>query len=336
MKKSISRFLVVIVVIVSFSFTASPQLSSSKRYKTFGRMVDIGGRRLHINCQGSGDPTVVIENGTGDFSFDWILVQPEVSRFTRVCTYDRAGYAWSDAGPMPRTFEQIALELHTGLQTMGVKAPYLMVGQSYGGFLARAFAKYYKSEVAGVVLVDSMHEDSSVMINGKVTPIRETARGLKIPPAQLKIDKRNAPKLNGESSQPKTSVDPPLDRLPADVQRLRLWAESLGAYDEFRTNELEWSAEELARMYANRENPENKLGNIPLIVLSRGLGYDDPQRETDRKRLQDDLERLSTNSKHIIVEGSGHNIQIEKPQAVIDGIHKVVDAVRNQSRLISQ
>src|ERR1700686_2826857 len=72
-----------------------------------GRLVDLGGHKLHVNCTGKGTPTVVIENGLGDFSFDWILVQGKVSSFSRVCTYDRAGYAWSDPGPQPRTFAQL-------------------------------------------------------------------------------------------------------------------------------------------------------------------------------------------------------------------------------------
>src|ERR1700741_170271 len=76
-----------------------------------GKLVDLGGHKLHVNCSGKGSPVVVIENGLGDFSFDWVLVQTRVSQFTRICTYDRAGYAWSDAGPKPRTFAQINLEL---------------------------------------------------------------------------------------------------------------------------------------------------------------------------------------------------------------------------------
>jgi hypothetical protein len=80
--------------------------SSTAQPRPPGRLVDLGGHRLHVHCTGAGSPTVVVENGFGDFSFDWILVQFRVSRFTRICTYDRAGYAWSDPGPWPRTFAQ--------------------------------------------------------------------------------------------------------------------------------------------------------------------------------------------------------------------------------------
>ena len=84
-----------------------------------GKLVELGGHRLHVNCSGKGSPTVVVENGLGDFSFDWVLVQSRVSRFTRICTYDRAGYAWSDPGPKPRTFAQLNLELRDALAKLG-------------------------------------------------------------------------------------------------------------------------------------------------------------------------------------------------------------------------
>lgn len=95
-----------------------------KLVKAPGQMVDLGGHRLHVNCRGRGEPTVVVENGLGDFSFDWILVQTQVERVTRICTYDRAGYAWSDPGPMPRSFAQLNLELRDALAKLGMRGPF--------------------------------------------------------------------------------------------------------------------------------------------------------------------------------------------------------------------
>ena len=129
-----------------------------------GVLVDIGGQRLHMNCTGKGTPTVVLESGTADVSVIWSLVQPGVSAFTRVCSYDRGGYAWSDPGTRPRTFAQLALELHTALERIHVGPPYVLVGQSYGGQVVRGFAARYRSEVSGMVLVDAVHEDQQVMI----------------------------------------------------------------------------------------------------------------------------------------------------------------------------
>ena len=134
-----------------------------------GKLADLGGHRLHVNCTGKGSPTVVVENGLGDFSFDWILVQARVSRFTRICTYDRAGYAWSDPGPKPRTFAQLNLELHDALSKLGEKGPFVLVGHSYGGPVVRNFAATYPKEVAGMVLVDAAHEGLRVGLGGGKT-----------------------------------------------------------------------------------------------------------------------------------------------------------------------
>jgi len=104
-----------------------------------GRLVDVDGHRMHINCTGDGGPTVILESGTGAFSFDWSLVQPQVSRFSRVCSYDRAGQAWSEMGPQPRTIRQKVCELHELLKNANVRGPFVLVGHSGGGLIARQF-----------------------------------------------------------------------------------------------------------------------------------------------------------------------------------------------------
>src|SRR3984893_10985615 len=134
-----------------------------------GKLVDLGGHKLHVNCTGKGNPTVVVENGLGDFSFGWILVQSKVATFTRICTYDRAGYAWSDPGPKPRTFAQLNLELHDALQKLGERGPFVLVGHSYGGPVMRNFAATYPDQVAGMVFVEAAHEGLRVPIGGKKT-----------------------------------------------------------------------------------------------------------------------------------------------------------------------
>jgi hypothetical protein len=97
-----------------------------------GRLIDIGSRRLHLNCTGKGSPTVVVESGDGAFSIDWALVQPGVSKFTRICTYDRAGYAWSDPGPLMDMFDQTVGDLHLLLHSAKVAPPFILVGASMG------------------------------------------------------------------------------------------------------------------------------------------------------------------------------------------------------------
>src|SRR5689334_8534094 len=124
-----------------------------------GRMVDIGGYRLHIDCTGKGSPIVILENGLGDSFADWALVQPDIAKFTTVCSYDRAYDGFSDAGPIPVTMHQQVYELHNLLKASRLRPPYILVGHSYGGILARLYTSTYSSDVTGMVFVDSTHED---------------------------------------------------------------------------------------------------------------------------------------------------------------------------------
>jgi len=324
-----------LVVLVSFSLQASiPKKSSS--LLEFPRLppvklVDVGGHRLHINCTGKGTPTVVMESGAGDFSFDWSLVQPRIARFTRVCTYDRAGYAWSDAGPMPRTMQQIVAELHTGLRKVGVKSPYLLVGQSLGGLIVRVYANQYPTEVDGMVLIDSSHEDNQILLNNKLVPLRELSRGRAIPPVQLKM---RAPVglSSAREVRPPSSVVPkveaPYDKLPPEIQQVRLWAVTQPNYSDARRSEFDYLAEEVALIHIDRSKREYPLGDIPLIVLTRGKNADE-----GHQKLQADLVCLSRYSKQIIAQKSGHHIQLDEPELVTDAIRQVVDATRGRAKL---
>ncbi len=160
--------------------------------------VDVGGRRLHITCSGvsaGGGPTVVLEAGFGNSSSTWGRVQPEVAKFARVCSYDRAGLGGSDPAPTPRTAVALTEDLHALLTNAKVPGPYVLVGHSLGGILARLYASYYPSEVAGMVLVDSAHED-------------EVDRGLAlIPPDTLKAMLKAAKPSDLVVSHPDESID---------------------------------------------------------------------------------------------------------------------------------
>ena len=148
--------LVLGLVLVGTVYESATEASDVRAYPPPGQMVDVGGYRLHINCTGTGSPTVVIDAGWGDWSLGWSGVQPGVAKTTRVCTYDRAGMGYSEAGPLPRDAEQFAKELHTLLDRAGVPGPYVLVGHSLGGLPVRVFAHEYPAEVAGVVLIESM------------------------------------------------------------------------------------------------------------------------------------------------------------------------------------
>src|SRR3989442_5860857 len=130
-----------------------------------GRLVDVGGHRLHIWCTGSGEPTVILENGLGGSGLvGWSFVQPEVAKFSRVCSYDRAGTGYSDPGPWPRTARRIAHELAQLLDRTGISGPLVLVGASIGGLLVRVFASEHGERVVGLVLVDASHEDQEVRV----------------------------------------------------------------------------------------------------------------------------------------------------------------------------
>jgi pimeloyl-ACP methyl ester carboxylesterase len=326
---------------------AGYQSTNTRSYSPPGKLVDLGGWRIHINCTGEdkpNTPTVVLESGSGDFSFDWSLVQPGVARFTRVCSYDRAGHAWSDLGPRPRTMNQIAYELHTTLVKLGIRPPYVLAGQSFGGLLVRTFAAQYPTEVAGVVLVDSTHEDTKLNLSGKMQRMRELSQGRTVPPVQTSIsasdktlsveEMKEIEDFLKQTGSPK--INPPFNQLPPEIQQVRLWA--LTKPQHYAADDDPYWGEEFAEIYSSRRASEYPLGDIPLIVLTRGKSeYPDTEvgREIneERKRMQLDLLLLSRNSKQLIAGASGHRIQLDDPGLVIDAIREVVDSARQRKKL---
>jgi hypothetical protein len=155
--------LIVGLVLLGASYEAISSMGDAKAYPPPGRLIDVGGYRLHINCvgtAGAGSPTVVLDAGLSRTSLDWSLVQPEIGQTTRVCAYDRAGMGWSDPAPQDkaRTPGQIARELHTLLSNAGIAGPYVLVGHSLAGKNVRMFALQHPDEVAGMVLVDARGE----------------------------------------------------------------------------------------------------------------------------------------------------------------------------------
>jgi pimeloyl-ACP methyl ester carboxylesterase len=301
-----------------------------------GILVDIGGQRLHVNCTGTGSPTVLLESGLGDVSVIWALVQPGVSAFTRVCSYDRGGYAWSEPGARPRSFSQLALELHTALDRLGVTAPYVLVGQSYGGLVVRSFAAQYRSEVVGMVLVDAVHEDQRVIYGGQPHRIRDAATGRVAPPPRIALDTELLREARSMSATPMaTTLESPLDRMPAGAQDVWRWAETEPLLGLAQKAETDWSPEELKRMHDARLLDRASLGALPLIVLARTHGaYDDGMTisadslERERRNLQADLARLSHRGTLVFAQRSGHNIHVQDPDLVIGSIRQIVVGAR--------
>jgi pimeloyl-ACP methyl ester carboxylesterase len=239
---------------------------------------------------------------------------------------------------------QVVYELHTALQKTGIKGPYVLIGQSVGGLLIRTFAGQYPKETAGMVLVDATHEDAQLNINGKIQRMRELSEGRTIPPIQTTISAADKTLPAEERQQiedflkqlgpPK--IEPPFDRLPLEVQQVRLWA--LAQPQHYAADNDPYWGEEFTEIYAARRAHEYPLGDIPLVVLTRGKReYPDTeegrQLDEDRKRLQADLLKLSRNSKQIIAQTSGHHIQLDDPELVIEAIRQVVDSAQNHTKL---
>lgn len=295
------------LLLVGALYESLAEASDTKTYPPPGQLVEVGGHRLHIHCTGSGSPTVVIEAGLGDWSTGWDFVQQGVDKTTRVCTYDRAGWGWSEAGPLPRDAAQFAKELHTLLQTANIPGPYVMVGHSLGGFGVRVFVHDYASEVAGVVLIDAMS------------------------PRQFKQLQVEAAPQTGKQSQPFS--------LPAMLARfgiVRLLARPLGIMPSIpseenayfsrlvRTQNAQTLTDESQGMPASaaESSAVKSFGDLPLIVLTAKRNP-----ITGWQEWQTELLQLSSNSQQLFAE-SDHNIHFEEPEAAIAAILQMVQQAR--------
>jgi pimeloyl-ACP methyl ester carboxylesterase len=168
-----------------------------------------------------------------------------------------------------------------------------------------------------------------IMMNNKLTRLRELSRGREIPPVQARMV-APVPASDATPQVPATAskVEPPYDKLPVELQPIRLWAISQPKYSDARRSEFDFLAEELVRMHAERAEQEYPLGERPLIVLTRGKNVSE-----GHQKLQADLVRLSRNSKQIVADDSGHHIHLDDPEAVADAVRQVADAVRRHAKL---
>ena len=282
-----------------------------------GRLVDIGGHRLHIWCTDSVEPnapTIVFDSGLGGGAFSWAHITPEVSKFTQVCTYDRAGMGYSDPGPTPRTSGQIANELAALIENSAIASPVILVGLSFGGYNTRIVASERPDLVAGLVLVSASHEDQGE---------RYAAAGLssgKPPDVILKLAPIAASlgilRLAGV-----TFASPP-ERAHPDVRRFV-------RATIYRTSRYHAMADELfhTRESGREVAAARRQLSIPLVVLSDGKGSG-PGAEIKRE-LQADMVTLSTRACQDIAEDSGHGIG-NQPELVVKAIRDVLQAAGDE------
>ncbi|MEP7342017.1 MAG: alpha/beta hydrolase [Acidobacteriota bacterium] len=331
------RILPVLLALYATTVVAQSQ-SAQPPFPLPGKLVDVGGWRLHLNCTGearASQPTVILEPGLGDFSVEWSLVQPGVAKFARVCSYDRAGDGWSDLGPHPRTLRQIVYELHTLLDKAGVKPPLVLVGHSYGGWLVRLYASTYPADVAGMVLVEAGAENPWRMIDGKLMRSSELAKGQTVPAVKisgpLRVSDIPPEALSqmkaGAESLAKHPNEPPRDKLPPDAQRMRAW--TLGQIGHITAGVNPFEHEELADLRAEAAKSKYPLGDMPLIVLTRGLSEEDTKAlEEEHRRDHAAVAAMSRKGKLIIATRSGHHVQLDEPELVIQAIRDALAAVR--------
>jgi pimeloyl-ACP methyl ester carboxylesterase len=286
-----------------------------------GRLVDVGGYRLHVNCAGQGSPTVILESGLANRSADWDIVQPQVATTTRVCAYDRAGIGWSDTGPEPRDSVRIAGELHTLLANAGVPGPYVLAGHSFGGLYTRMYAGLYPDQVVGMALVDASHPDQWTYAPPE---FRASAQ----PSAAMGLAYRAAQRLG-------VARLANLFPVPSDCGHPAPYCAEERAYRNARFMDS-YVAEMGAPERDAQVRAAPSLGDRPLIVLTAGDHSDQglppqsvAQFERDWRHLQADLAVLSTNSEHLLIEGSRHGtLQTTYAAVPSDAIRRVVDASR--------
>jgi len=292
-----------------------------------GRLVDIGGRKLHMNCAGSGAPTVMIEAGASAFALDWALVQPAVARTQRVCSYDRAGSGWSDPRPDVETPARVVADLHALLVASGERGPFVLVGHSFGGVYVRLYQLEHPDDVLGLVLVDPSTEDRLFTgFQGRAVTIASLTA------EQLATTLPASGSVPVPARMPQTGA--PFDRLPPELYRRRVELDRrlIASFPPTVSAAVVRESAEgqragLARLLETRTRPDNPMRRVPVVVLTRGLEMTPGIAENHAA-----LAALSSNSRHAVVPDSVHEIHLTTPAAVVEAIADVVARTRERGR----
>lgn len=289
-----------------------------------GQMVDVGGYRLHLYEMGEGSPTVILDAGMGCHCLDWALVQPEIAKFARVYSYDRAGNGWSEESPNPRTSGNIIDELHTLLVNSGIKGPYVLVGHSFGGINLRLFAMRHPHDVLGIVLVDAAHEDQME----KLPPWPHTLLEKIILQEKAAIFAawvgavRLVNRLQSEFG---------LNKLPENIHDMYFANICTPKFIRTANHEFTCFQDSLVQI----KTSAGFLQDIPLVVISAGQLLKDKQaiysedfiREARDvwNELQKDLVSKSAKGIQLIAEESGHMIAHDQPGLIVEAVRQIVN-----------
>ncbi len=301
------------ILLVGFFYENISEARDRRFNPMGGTRVDIGGYELHLRCSGEGNPAVVFDSGLGDSYASWWKVRPQIARVTRACSYDRGGIGFSDSSPHPRTSRVLAEELHTLLHNVGIAPPYILVGHSMAGFDVRIFTSLYPKEVAGIVLVDSSHPDQQ---------------------------KRFPPAINDMDRSWMREAEFFEFTMPFGIPRLLGFC---GHDVKLRTAECNFhtARESVAELKnfsesARQTAATGSLGDLPLVVLSHDPNKPQPDLPADLDKItnedwsqmQQELTHLSTRSTQVVAEHSGHYIQLDRPELVIQGVLTVLNEAR--------
>ena len=306
-----SMLILSLLIVTNLTLTNNA-LAKDKPYP--GELINVGTHRLHINCVGKGIPSVIIDSGIGGFSLEWFKIQNNLSNDVRICSYDRAGYGWSDIGPKPRTTARIVKELKTLLREARIPGPYLLVGHSFGGYNVRYFASEYPELTAGLVLIDSSHPQQF-----------NTEEFKRVEP--------DPPVMRYKNSIRVRLIRPIIsDNYPREKKRMAFILMSSMKSISTLTNEMdhmEISAQQLA---ARSHQPPHEF---PVVIITRGkrvwpeneLGN---RREQQWTKLQNDMENIGVHSDHFLAYKSGHIVHLDQPELVTKNILLALNKSRAQ------
>ena len=301
-------FVVLALSAIGGGYETYREHADADKYAMPGRLIDVGDHKLHLHCRGTGSPTVVLEPGLGEPSTAMAWIAPAVANTTRVCVYDRAGRGWSEASE-PKDGVQTATDLHTLLQRAGEQGPFVLAGHSAGGIYVLNFARRYPDEVAGVVLLDSMHPEQYTRISGWPTFYEAFRRYTGVLPPLARLGFGRILYRDAYAGLPAQSRDEERAFLatPRDSRSIR---------DEF--SKLRTAMKQAGALHT--------LGDKPLMVLTARKDA-----QGGWAAAQNDLARLSTNSKHRVLDNATHSMMTEDratAEKSSQAIREVVDAVR--------
>jgi pimeloyl-ACP methyl ester carboxylesterase len=292
-----------------------------------GRMVDVGGRRLHVSVAGEGSPVVVLEAGIAASSLSWALVSKQVAEFTTVLAYDRAGFGWSDPAPHGCTALDFARDLAILLDKIEIRGPVVLVGHSFGALIARIFEQTYPGRVVGLVLVDPVcraewREPKPILARGVMLSRRgELLARLGIVGLALKLlmsGSRTIPKFLARVSAGQGAGV--TERLTGEVRKMppELWPAVAAHWSQARCFRTMADSLENLPVSVTQIDEGRSLGDLPVVVLSAA--------NTNAQSLAEHKldAGLSRRGEHLVVPGSGHWMQLDAPDAVVEAIRRLV------------